>query len=79
MQPKRSLIVGASLGALMNLGMAGASVAQQSSDTTPPPKPHKTKAQKAKTVKAAAPTEQQQMAAQIQALRDQIDALQRRV
>ncbi len=79
MQPKRALIVGASLGALMNLGMVGASVAQQSSDTTPAPKPHKAKAHKAKTVKPAAPSQQELMAAQIQALRDQIDALQRRV
>lgn len=73
MQPNRSLIVGASLGALMTLGMVGAADAQQSS-TTPPAK-HK----KAKTVKAVQPSQADQLAAQVQALKDQVEALQRQV
>jgi hypothetical protein len=70
MQSKRSLIVGASLGALITMGAAGAADAQQSADATPPVKPHKAK---------AAVNSSKEMAAQLDALRDQVDALQRRL
>jgi hypothetical protein len=70
MQPTRSLIIGAGLGALITVGAAGAALAQQTTDTKPPAKPHKRKA-------AAQPSKD--MAAQVQALRDQVDALQRRL
>jgi hypothetical protein len=76
MQPTktRSLIIGASLGALINLGVAGTAGAQQSEATAPPAK-HKAKAkQKAKVADPSKDT-----AYQIQQLRDQVDALQRRL
>jgi hypothetical protein len=75
MQPKkaRRLVIGASLSALINFGAPGAASAQDT-DSAPPPK-HKTKTSK---VKADKPTEKD-LAQQLQALRDQIDALQHRL
>jgi hypothetical protein len=76
MQPTktRSLIIGASLGALINMGVAGTAGAQQSGDTAPPVK-HKSKSTKKST--KADPSKD--MAYQMQVLRDQVDALQRRL
>ena len=78
MQPTktRSLIIGASLGALITLGASGTAGAQQSSDT-PPPAKHKSKAARSKSAKAADPSKD--TAYQIQVLRDQVEALQRRL
>ncbi len=73
MQATRSLIIGASLSALINMGAAGAADAQSSD--SPPPKPQKHKAVKAKP----APSSKVTTAEQIQTLRDQVDALQRRL
>ena len=80
MQAAKSLIIGASLSALVNVGGAGVAAAQQSSSTDSGSTP--AKVSKAKRKEAAAvtkPTAQQEMAAQLQALRDQVDALQRRL
>ena len=72
----RSLIIGASLGALINLGVSGAAGAQQGTDAAPPVK-HKAKSTKSKTPKEV--DRSKDMAYQMQVLRDQVDALQRRL
>ena len=67
MQSRKLLIIGASLGALINIGTAGAAEAPQSSDSNPAAKP---------STKSSADSPKE-MTAQLQALRDQVDALQR--
>lgn len=71
MQSRKLLLISASLGALINIGTAGAADAPQSSDSNPAAKP----SDKAKS-SADSPKE---MTAQLQALRDQVGALQRRL
>jgi hypothetical protein len=72
-QSTKSLVIGMSLGALITVGAGSAAEAQQSSDAAPPTKPHKAK------VKKGAVDSSKEMAAQLQALRDQVDTLQRRL
>lgn len=74
MQSTKSMIVCASLGALMALGASGPLGAQESSDGKAPVK----KSHKVKSA-AKAQTSSTDMAGQLQALRDQVDALQRRL
>jgi hypothetical protein len=74
----KSLILGASISALINMAASGAAGAQQSSDTTPAPKPHKATQHKAKPV-AVAPDTAKEMSAQMDALREQVNQLQRRL
>lgn len=74
----RNLIIGASISALISMAATGSAVAQQSADTTPAPKPHKAKSHKVKTV-VVAPDSAQAMSAQMDALRDQVNQLQRRL
>jgi hypothetical protein len=75
MRSIKLLLIGASLGALINIGTAGAVEAPQSSDSNPATKPsHKAKA----SAKSSADSSKE-MTAQLQALRDQVDALQRRL
>ena len=76
MQATRSLIIGASMSALINMGAAGTAEAQQSSDTTPPVKTHKAKHKPA--AKPAADSSRE-LAARLQALQDQVQDLQRRL
>jgi hypothetical protein len=74
-QSRKLLVIGASLGALINIGTAGAAEAPQSSDSNPEAKPsHKTKA----SAKSSADSSKE-MTAQLQALRERVDALQRRL
>jgi hypothetical protein len=71
----RNMFIGASLSALMNISTAGAVEAPQSSDSNPAAKPsHKAKA----SAKSSADLSGE-MTAQLQALRDQVDVLQRRL
>ena len=71
----RNMFIGASLSALINIGTAGAAEAPQSSDSAPVAKPsHKAKA----SAKSSADLSKE-MTAQLQALRDQVDVLQRRL
>jgi hypothetical protein len=77
----KSLIIGASISALINMAATGAAGAQQSSDSSTPPKPHKAKQHKqakAKSVVVAQDTKSE-MASQIDALREQMNALQHRL
>jgi hypothetical protein len=75
MQSGKSLIIGASLGALINIGTVGAAEAPQSSDSNSATKPsHKANA----SAKSLA-NSSKEMTAQLQALCDQVDALQRRL
>ena len=69
MQSRKLLLLGASLGALINIGTTGAAEAPQSSDSNPAAKP---------SAKSSADSPKE-MTAQLQALRDQVDALQRRL
>ena len=73
MQATRSLIIGAGLGALINMAAMGAAVAQQSADSTPPVKPPKPKSAKPSSDSSKA------TARELQALHDQVDSLQRRL
>jgi hypothetical protein len=73
MQATRSLIIGAGLGALINMAAIGAAVAQQSADSTPPVKPPKPKSANPSNDSSKA------TAKELQALHDQVDALQRRL
>jgi len=78
MQATRSnrFIVSASLSALVTLGAAGAVDAQQTADgSPPPPKHHKSKFAKVPVKQDSAKT----MAAQLQALQDQVEILKRRL
>jgi hypothetical protein len=66
MQSRKLLLVGASLGALINIGMAEAAQAPQSSDSNPAAKPsHKAKP----SAKSSADDSPKEMTAQLQALR----------
>src|ERR1700678_504502 len=73
MQATKSLIIGAGLGALINMAAIGAAVAQQSADSTPPVKPPKPKSAKPSSDSSKA------TARELQALHDQVDSLQRRL
>jgi hypothetical protein len=75
----KSLIIGASITALINMAASGAAGAQ-SSDASTAPKPHKAKQHKAKakSVTVAQDTKSE-MASQIDALREQMNALQHRL
>jgi len=75
MQSGKLLLVGASLGALINIGTAGAAETPQSSDSNPAAKP----SHKAKPSAQSLADYPKAMTAQLQALRDQVDALQRRL
>jgi hypothetical protein len=75
MQSRQSLLIGASLGALINIGTAGAAEAPHPSDSNPAAKPSHNAKPSAKS-SADSPKE---MTAQLQALRDQVDALRRRL
>ncbi len=72
----RSLIIGASLTALLNLGVAGGAQAQQSSNADPAAKPAKARHHRKVARK---PSAQEETAAQVQALRDQVNLLQQRL
>jgi hypothetical protein len=74
MQATRSLVIGASLSALINIGATGAVEAQQAPDAKPPVKAHKSKSSTKSSVDSS-----KEMASQLQALRDQVDALQHRL
>jgi hypothetical protein len=75
MQSRKSLLLGASLGALINIGTTGAAEAPQSSDSNPAAKP----SYKAKPSAKSSADSPKEMSAQLQALRDQVAALQRRL
>ena len=79
MQAAKSLIIGASLSALVNVGVAGVAFAQQTSTTADGTAPAKTSKAKRKNAAVTKPTAQQEMAAQMQSLREQVNALQRRL
>ena len=75
MQSRKLLVIGASLGALINIGTAGAAEAPQSSDSNPAAK----RSHKAKASAKSSADSSKEMTAQLQALREQVDALQRRL
>jgi hypothetical protein len=75
MQFRKLLLIGASLGAPLYIGSAAAAEAPQSSDSNPAAEPsHNAKA----SAKSSADSPND-VTAQLQALRDQVDALQRRL
>jgi multidrug efflux pump subunit AcrA (membrane-fusion protein) len=75
MQFGKLLLIGAGLSALINVGTAGAAEALQSLDSNPAVKP----SHKAKPSGKSSADSPKEMTAQLQALRDQVDALQRRL
>ncbi len=74
----KSLILGATFSALINMAASGTAGAQQGADTAPPSKPQRAKQHKAKSV-VAAPDSAKEMSAQLDALRDQVNQLQHRL
>jgi len=75
MQSGKLLLIGASLGALINIGTVGAAEIPQSSDSNPTAKPP----HKAKPSAKSSADSPKEMTAQLRALREQVDALQRRL